>query len=89
MSTIVMLLSNAFRPDPRVARKVKTLADAGNHVIILCWDRQTEFPVSDTTDSYIIRQTQTVRTIYGASMRQVLHTPKFWKATIMTPMIDR
>lgn len=46
MKSIVMLLSNAFRPDPRVAREAKTLADAGHQVTILCWDRQVEFPHS-------------------------------------------
>ncbi len=82
MSTIVMLLSNAFRPDPRVAREARTLADAGHQVTILCWDRQTEFPALQTEDGYTIKRIQTVHTVYGAGMRQILHTPRFWRAAI-------
>lgn len=77
-----MLLSNAFRPDPRVAREARTLTDAGHQVTILCWDRQTEFPALQTEDGYTIKRIQTVHTVYGAGMRQILHTPRFWRAAI-------
>lgn len=34
-----MLLSNEYRPDPRVEKEAYALADEGFHVEILCWDR--------------------------------------------------
>lgn len=88
MKSIVMLLSNAFRPDPRVAREAKTLADAGHQVTILCWDRQVEFPALETIDGYTVKRVQTVSTRYGAGMRQILHTPRFWRAAVaQTPAL--
>ena len=36
---ILMLLSNEYRPDPRVRKEAMTLQDAGHDVTILCWNR--------------------------------------------------
>jgi glycosyltransferase involved in cell wall biosynthesis len=75
-----MLLSNAFRPDPRVAREAKSLADAGHEVTIVCWDRQREFPAREAVDDYQVERMQQVHTAYGAGSRQLLYTPRFWRA---------
>ncbi len=82
MTPIVMLLSNAFRPDPRVAREAAALTRAGYQVTIVCWDRAGEFPPHETRDGYRIERIQTVRTVYGAGARQILHTPRFWRAAV-------
>mgnify|MGYP006289912995 CR=1 FL=1 len=75
-----MLLSNAFRPDPRVAREAQVLADAGHQVTIICWDREVKYPTHETVGGYRIERIQHVRTVYGAGARQILHTPRFWRA---------
>ena len=36
---ILMLLSNEYRPDPRVRKEAMTLHDAGHEVTVLCWNR--------------------------------------------------
>jgi len=82
MSRVVMLLSNAFRPDPRVAREAAALVEAGHEVTVLCWDRQGELPPRETRDGYILERIQQVRTVYGAGARQLLHIPRFWQAAI-------
>ena len=39
-----MLLSNPFKPDPRVYEEAKALAEDGHRVTILAWDRDLRFP---------------------------------------------
>ena len=43
-ASIVMLLDNAFLPDPRVANEARSLARAGYQVTILAWDREGSRP---------------------------------------------
>ncbi|MCK5024105.1 MAG: glycosyltransferase family 4 protein [Thermoplasmata archaeon] len=50
MAHIVMLLSNPFRPDPRVHREAKALVSAGYKVTILCWDREQKHTKQETID---------------------------------------
>ncbi len=80
MKHVVMLLSNPFRPDPRVAGEAQALARAGYRVTILCWDRAGELPSAESVNDYRVERIQTVRTVYGAGARQILHTPRFWRA---------
>jgi glycosyltransferase involved in cell wall biosynthesis len=75
-----MLLSNAFRPDPRVAREAQALSDAGHHVTVVCWDREAKYPAREDVDGYQIERVQDVQTVYGAGPRQILYTPRFWRA---------
>ena len=80
MGHIVMLLSNAFRPDPRVAREAGSLAQVGHRVTVVCWDREGQFPAQEVLSGYRIERVQNVRTVYGAGARQILYTPRFWQA---------
>jgi glycosyltransferase involved in cell wall biosynthesis len=83
MPNVIMLLSNAFRPDPRVLKEANSLAEAGYNIYLICWDRKGEFPEVETLPSgATIIRIQNVRTIYGAGVRQILYTPRFWNAAI-------
>jgi glycosyltransferase involved in cell wall biosynthesis len=83
MQNIVMLLSNAFRPDPRVIKEANSLAEAGHNLSIICWDRTGEFPAEEIlTNGVRVLRIQSVQTVYGAGARQILYTPRFWKAAI-------
>jgi glycosyltransferase involved in cell wall biosynthesis len=83
MTHIVMLLSNAFRPDPRVIKEANSLAGSGYTVTVICWDRLSEMPIEATLPSGVrIIRIQSVPTGYGAGMRQILYTPRFWSAAI-------
>ncbi len=82
MSNILMLLSNPFRPDPRVAREARSLVEWGHHVIIVCWDRQAEYPERESLDGIKIIRVQSVRSAYGSGPRQLFYLPRFWLEAI-------
>jgi len=69
MSHIVMLLSNAFRPDPRVAREAQALLDTGYRVTLICWDRQAELPEHETQNGLDIIRVHNVQSVYGSGWR--------------------
>lgn len=79
---VIMLLSNPFRPDPRVAKEAKTLTQAGYEVRIVCWDREGNYPRNEDVGGFQIQRIQSVQTDYGAGIKQVIHTPRFWSAAI-------
>jgi glycosyltransferase involved in cell wall biosynthesis len=74
-----MLLSNPFRPDPRVHREAKALVGAGYSVTILCWDREQKYPAKETVDGIRL-----IRLGPGSSFENTktfLRTIReFWKA---------
>jgi glycosyltransferase involved in cell wall biosynthesis len=79
---LVMLLSNPFRPDPRVAREAHALVEQGYHVTIICWDRQVELPrreSHDDQDGVEIIRVQDVRSGYSLGWQQLFYLPRFWR----------
>jgi len=74
---VVMLLSNPFRPDPRVLKEARTLTEAGYRVYILCWDRQGEYPEHEQIDGIIVRRFN-IKSVYSAGSKQMLYLPRFW-----------
>jgi glycosyltransferase involved in cell wall biosynthesis len=80
---IVMLLSNPFRPDPRVLKEAQSLAEAGFSITIICWDRQAELPPNETIPSGVqIVRIQNVKSSYGIGARQILTIPRFWRSAL-------
>jgi glycosyltransferase involved in cell wall biosynthesis len=79
---ITMLLSNAFRPDPRVEREAFALVHAGYQVSVLAWDRQAEFPHKEIRDGVSIDRIQSIRSGYGSGPRQIFFLPRFWDKAI-------
>jgi glycosyltransferase involved in cell wall biosynthesis len=77
-----MLLSNAFRPDPRVAREAEGLTGAGHRITIVCWDRLAELPQRELYRGIEIIRVQNVRSVYGSGWRQLFYLPKFWREAI-------
>ncbi len=75
--TVAMLLSNAYRPDPRVQKEARALARAGYRVAVICWDRRGEFAPVQEQDGFAVRRI-CVRSGYSAGSRQILHLPRFW-----------
>ncbi len=79
---VVMLLSNAFRPDPRVLKEAESLNNSGFEITILCWDRQAEFSAAELLPSGVkIFRIQNIRSGYGIGARQLLKVPQFWLAS--------
>lgn len=82
---IAMLLSNAFRPDPRVLKEAGTLARSGYAVTVIAWDREGRYPAdarvpAGAAASFTVQRVQTIRSSYGAGLRQALRLPRFWLA---------
>lgn len=77
MIHVVMLLSNPFRPDPRVLKEGRSLVRAGYQVTVLCWDRQGEFAPQEKFDGLKIQRIA-VRSGYSAGSLQVFFLPRFW-----------
>ena len=56
MAHVLMLLSNPFRPDPRVHKEASSLVNAGYEVTILCWDREQKYPKKEIIDGILIKR---------------------------------
>jgi glycosyltransferase involved in cell wall biosynthesis len=88
VSHIVMLLSNAFRPDPRVLKEANSLAAAGYQVTIICWDRSAELVAEETLHSGVrVARIHNVPSAYGIGIGQLTRLPRFWLALV--PLIRR
>ncbi|MBI4916785.1 MAG: glycosyltransferase [Acidobacteria bacterium] len=75
---VAMLLSNAFRPDPRVLKEARTLARAGYWVDVVAWDREGAFPPEESVEGFTVRRIAAVRSRYGAGWVQIVRLPRFW-----------
>lgn len=75
---VVMLLSNAFRPDPRVLKEARSLARGGYDVTVVAWDREGKHLAQEQTEGFAVQRVQDVRSSYGAGIRQALRLPRFW-----------
>jgi glycosyltransferase involved in cell wall biosynthesis len=77
-----MILSNAFRPDPRVDQEARTLAAQGYEVTLICWDRHGELAPRETRDGFRIVRIQTVNAGYGTGWRLSYQIPRFWRRAV-------
>lgn len=78
MNTVLMLLTNPYRPDVRVEREASILTQAGYQVTILAWDRMQEFSAQEQTGRLSIYRIQSVRSTYGAGAKQLARLPVYW-----------
>lgn len=74
-----MLLSNAFKPDPRVAREAKTLVQAGYRVTVLAWDRELCYPQKELYHGVQISRLHSIRSGYGVGIQQLCKFPGVWR----------
>jgi len=76
-TSVLMLLSNAFAPDPRVAQEARALVGAGCRVRILAWDRERSFPERETWNGVEIERVY-VSSSHGRGTSQMLFLAGFW-----------
>jgi glycosyltransferase involved in cell wall biosynthesis len=82
MPTSLMLLTNPFRPDPRVYREAKTLIHHGYGVVLLAWDREGTLPPE--ANEYGIQVTRLgPRCLYRSIGKIVSRLPRFWAKALM------
>jgi len=75
---VLMLLSNPFRPDPRVHKEAGALVAGGYDVTILCWDREQKYPGEEVIDGITVKRFGPKSSFEDTKV--FLKTlPKFWK----------
>lgn len=74
---ILMLLTNAFDPDPRVHREALALVEAGHEVTILCWDRERKALPEETVDNICLERVY-VSSTHGRGASQMFYLARFW-----------
>lgn len=83
MKKVVMLLSNPFRPDPRVFKEAQSLANSGYELTILAWDRTKKYPaVEQILPNLQVIRIQEVQSDFGLGTRQIAPLIRFWQATL-------
>lgn len=58
---VLMLLSNEYRPDPRVRKEALTLREAGHEVTVLCWNRSLKAPEQQDDRGVAIDRVRTAK----------------------------
>ena len=56
MKKVIMLLSNPFKPDPRVYKEARSLVNHGYDVTVLAWDREGKYPKKEVIDGIKIER---------------------------------
>ncbi len=74
---VLMLLTNAFDPDPRVDREARALGKAGYRVTILCWDRDCGRPQKESHAGVVVERVY-VRSTHGRGASQMFFLGFFW-----------
>lgn len=70
MPTVLMLLTNAYEPDPRVRQEALALIGMGCRVTILAWDRDLKHPAEETREGVDIRRVF-LRSTHGRGTAQL------------------
>lgn len=74
---IIMLLSNAFDPDPRVHQEAKSLVEHGYKITLICWDRDYKKPPLEQIDGISVERIY-LRSTHGRGITQSFFLPLFW-----------
>ncbi|WP_421663842.1 glycosyltransferase [Lysinibacillus telephonicus] len=77
---VLMTVSNACNPDPRVLMEANLLRDLGYDVEILCWDRTGEVEDSEINGIKLTRVR--ILSSYGKGMSQINQMLGFWKKIV-------
>jgi glycosyltransferase involved in cell wall biosynthesis len=77
-----MILSNPFRPDPRVDQEAGTLSARGHQVSVICWDRHGELSGQEIRDGIRIIRIQDIKAGFGTGWRLSVRIPRFWRQAV-------
>jgi glycosyltransferase involved in cell wall biosynthesis len=77
-----MLLSNTFRPDPRVLKEARGLISNGYGVTLLAWDREGNRPQEDTVGGVNVHRIRAIR-IRG-QLGMVIGMINFWAKAVLS-----
>lgn len=74
---VLMLLSNAFDPDPRVYQEAKALIKHGYEITIIAWDRDYKHPVFEKIEGINVERIY-VSSTHGRGTTQIFFLFVFW-----------
>jgi glycosyltransferase involved in cell wall biosynthesis len=69
--TVLMLLTNAYDPDPRVRQEALALIGMGCRVRLLAWDRDLKAPAHETTEGVEVERVF-LASVHGRGSMQIL-----------------
>jgi glycosyltransferase involved in cell wall biosynthesis len=72
-----MLLSNPFRPDPRVHKEALSLASKGYVTTIIAWDRESKYNLDEKIGDITVKRTGP-KSGYGNLILHLVNLPRFW-----------
>ena len=82
MVSSLMLLSNPFRPDPRVLQEIRALAQAGVRVTLLAWDRDTgRASEKEEHGARVVRLGP--RCPFRSPVKVLTRLPRFWLRALL------
>lgn len=81
--TVLMLLTNAYAPDPRVKAEIDTLIESGYSVRLLAWERDGRQGVAarEARGDLTIERIR-VRSLHGRGLSQAWYLLRFWMAAV-------
>lgn len=77
MRRILMLLTNAFDPDPRVYQEARALVEYDYEVTVLCWDRDYKKPEKEIVDGINVERIF-IKSTHGRGATQLVFLSLFW-----------
>jgi glycosyltransferase involved in cell wall biosynthesis len=83
MAASLMLLTNPYRPDPRVLREARALTEVGHRVTLVAWDRDTGETRESTEEGVrVVRHGPT--SPFRSPVRVFLGLLRFWLRALRT-----
>jgi glycosyltransferase involved in cell wall biosynthesis len=77
--TILMLLTNAYAPDPRVRQEALSLISMGCRVRLLAWDRDLKAPTSERMDGVEVERVFVASTHGRGATQAFFYFRLYWK----------
>jgi len=72
-----MVVTNPFKPDPRVYKEARSLVKAGHEVYVIAWDREGKYPKKEIVDGVKVFRIK-VKSKYGNLFDFLLKIPFFY-----------
>ena len=87
MKKVIMLLSNPFKPDPRVYKEARSLVNNGYDVTVLAWDREGKYPKKEVIDGIKIERIR-LKSKYGNTLELFFLLP-LWQFIAFFKLLNR
>ncbi|MCK4432384.1 MAG: glycosyl transferase family 1, partial [Methanomicrobia archaeon] len=87
MKKVIMLLSNPFKPDPRVYKEAKSLVNNGYDVTVFAWDRECKYPKKEIIDGIKIERVR-LKAPYDSNLLLFFLLP-LWQFIVFLKVLNR